>query len=528
MTIKRRIFLTQLALGIAIIVLVGVCWSAIAALSVALERNTVSHGQMAASLRLASAANEYSEQIAEILLVGEPERPDLEESRQAFTNLLNEGRDLVARELAAVASEEERDSAQREADRLEEARAIVQRTDRAVERLLLIANQGRRAEAVAMYRSEIENRLDADLGRVVDATVADERAEVERTQHNVEMLVRRMLWITGAAAVLALSFAIVLGGGLARAVLLPLDKLAAGAQAIARGDLAHRVEVVRPDEFGTLALGFNAMTARLDAQRNELTSSNARLESEVERRTRDLADSNRRLVELDRQRVEFLTELSHELRTPLTIMRGEAEVALRSGTATDSSLVDALVTVVTQAAAMGRLVEDLLFLARSEADEVRLSFEPIRLGDLIREAINDATVLARSRGTSLAHANSAPGAVVLGDARRLKQVLLIALDNAIKYSPRGTVEVSDQIDGAEVEVSICNVAPDLDDQDLAALFDRFTRGQIAQQQGVAGSGLGLAIARRIVIKHSGTISFERAPGSRVVLRIRLPLPMPLA
>jgi two-component system OmpR family sensor kinase len=523
MTIKRRILLTQIVLGTAIAVLVGVSLSAIASLSAALERNTLSHRQMAASLQLAAAANEYSEQVAEILLVGEPERPDLEKSRKELTRLLNEGYDLSMRELATI-PEPERAGEQREAARLEEARAVVQRTDRAVERLLLIAKEGRHDEAVALYRSEIEDRLDADLGRLIDATVADERAEVAQTLRQIETLVTRLLWVTGGAAFLALTIAVLLGGRLAQAISVPLGKLGDGAQAIGRGDLSHRVEVDRPDEFGTLARSFNAMAAELERQRNELTSSHARLESEVERRTRDLAESNRRLVELDRQRVEFLTDLSHELRTPLTIIRGEAEVALRSGTTAGTGASDVLEAVVGQAAAMSRLVEDLLFLARSEADDIRFSFEPIRLAELIREAIDDATVLARRRGTSVAHVASAPDVVLFGDARRLKQVLLIALDNAVKYGgTRGTVEITDRIDGSHVVVSIANSAPDLDDQDLATLFDRFTRGRVAQAQGVAGSGLGLSIARRIVQRHAGTITFDRGLGSKVVLSIRLPL-----
>lgn len=524
MTIRRRILLLQFVIGLALLLIAGVAYYGIASISSGLERVQWSHRQVAAALQLQAAANYYSEQVAEILLVGESQRADLEKSRSIISRLVNESWELARRESDSLASEQEREEERDELDRIGQVQAILQSSDRAVERALLLGRDGRRAEAVELFRNEIENRLDADLGRLIDAALADERLEAERVDLEASRLARRLLWLAfGTLAVTLLGVA-ALSRHLGRAIGDPLLALTEAAHAIEHGDLAHRVPPLPADEFGELAQRFNAMAQELETQRALAAGARARLEREVASRTEELAEANRRLVELDRQRVDFLMDVSHELRTPLTVLRGEAEVALRSSPAPDPASREVLTLIVSQANQMSRLIDDLLFLARSEADEVRFEFTHVGVADVVADAIADAAVIARTRRVQMASSPVPPGLMVRADSRRLKQVLMIVLDNAIKYGPRdGRVEVAVSRDGGHVEVAVDNYGGRLGADELANAFDRHFRGGNARAQGVEGSGLGLTIARRIVQKHGGALTLVQTPDLRTRATLRLPV-----
>ena len=149
---------------------------------------------------------------------------------------------------------------------------------------------------------------------------------------------------------------------LSRALTRPIRELIAGTRAIGEGDLSYRIDYDRRDEFADLAQQFNATVGRLDAQRRKLLEVQAGLEDEVARRTSELEDANGRLQRLDHMRMLFLADIGHELRTPLTVLRGEAEVALRGERPIEEHR-ETLRRIVQLAQQMGRLVEDLLFLA---------------------------------------------------------------------------------------------------------------------------------------------------------------------
>jgi signal transduction histidine kinase len=298
------------------------------------------------------------------------------------------------------------------------------------------------------------------------------------------------------------------------AIARPLRALTEGALAIERGDFSHRVPSHQRDELGTLASRFNQMAEELERQRGLLLAARTGLERQVAERTGQLAETNRRLTELDAQRVRFLADVSHELRTPLTVLRGEAEIALRGISKPESTYREALELIVNQATDMGRLVEDLLFLARSEADEIRFEFSPVRLGEVVGEAISDASVIARGRQIRFSLDRLPSDIIVRADARRIKQVVLIVLDNAIKYS-------SQKKDGM-TELTIANGGDAVPAEELPHLFERFFRGENARARGISGSGLGLPIARRIVEKHGGKLCLWSEPGRGTTVTMHLP------
>jgi two-component system OmpR family sensor kinase len=513
MTIRRRIFLFQLAVGACLLLLAGFAYTAISTMSANLDRVQWSHRQMAASLQLAAAVNDYAEQVAEVLLIGESERPDLDEARATVGRVLNESIGLTRSATDNAASPAARNEEAGESERLALIATHFQDTDRAVEQVLLLALDGRRDEALALFRSQIENRFDADFGRLIDETLADEREEVARVAESSDRLARFLLSGTVVLVLATLLAATALGTQFRNAIATPLQRLTEGAAAIESGDLSHRVALARADEFGALATRFDAMAAELEAQRENATGARARLEREIQARTAELADVNRRLRELDRQRVRFLMDTSHELRTPLTILRGEAELALRTERVLERPVREALELVVAQADHMGHLIEDLLYLARTEADDVRFEIADVDLGSVLDMAVTDAIVIARNKGTQIEVQSASPPRIVRADPRRLKQVVLILLDNAIKYGPsRSVVMVGIREAGGRVELLVENdlAAPYVDR--AAHAFGRFYRGP--NSGGVAGVGLGLTIARRIVEKLSGQLELAGVDGGR--------------
>jgi two-component system OmpR family sensor kinase len=521
MSIRARTLVFQLIVVLAIVMLAVTAFLSLQSTNFTRDRVRMANQQLEAMMQIATSANRYSEQIAEILLLGEAERPELDSARaqvaEAFTRLQRLIDAAIADNPADTARE------QRELQHLRRMQNLFTEVDRTVERLLLLEQEGRRDEAIALLRSDIENRLDAELEGMIAKGVAGERAEVAGVDADAEMLSSwlRLAVIAVSAALMVLTAAtgLLLIWSLAR----PIAALTEGAHAIARGNLDHRINYEGRNEIGLLARSFDEMAATLGRQRAELITAQADLERQVEKRTEELGQANQRLSLVDRQRVRFLADASHELRTPLTVLRGEAEVALRGGRKPELYR-QALTRIVDQAADMSRLVDDLMFLARSEAEEIRFDYRKAGLRSIVSDAIQEASALAPQGQLALQAEWPQDDATIRADPRRLKQAMLIVLDNSIKYSAPGTpVHVSLQmIDTGLAEVAISDRGPGIPQAELPRVFDRFYRGEQARLSGISGSGLGLSIAKWIVEKHGGDIALSSTPGGTNV-NIRLPI-----
>lgn len=219
----------------------------------------------------------------------------------------------------------------------------------------------------------------------------------------------------------------------------------------------------------------------------------------------------------------FLADIGHELRTPLTVLRGEAEIALRGGSRTVDEHRDTLDRIVQLCQQMTRLVEDLLFLARAEVDAIRFDMQPLDLRDVVEIALSDAAVLAEDASVQITATEIAEQCRIKGDAGRLTQAMLIAMDNAIKYADRdATVQVSlTRVKGAAL-FTVRNPGPEIPAAELPFVFSRFYRARQSTTGGQTGSGLGLSIAKWIVEGHGGRIEIASADHT-TELRIHLPL-----
>jgi two-component system OmpR family sensor kinase len=521
--IRARILLFQLIIVGALTVMAAIVYIAIYSTNFSLQRVEWAHYQHQAVTALSVNANRYSEQIAEYLLVGEAGRADYDSARAELEAGFDRLEKVTTGEFNFLGAAARRDDRRDELFRIERMRALYAEIDRATARVIDLRNQGQQEVAIRVFQREIENRLDAEFENILKAASLDELDEVERTERRAEALWRQLSWITAALALAAIAVCLVASSLLARSLVRPIDLLTKGTEAISRGELDHRIAFDGRDELGTLAKRFNEMAAHQENQHNRLLNAKAELEQEVAARTAELAAANQRLTDLDRLRVQFLADISHELRTPLTALRGEAEIPLRHGSKPEAVYRDALARIVTQSVDMSRLVDDLVFLSRSETDTIR--FEPRRtdLVKIVSDAVHEGQVLGRSKAITVEAEYESDPICVMADPQRLKQAFIILLDNAIKYSPRKRpVRLTMAVADTHAEILIRDEGRGIPPDELPRVFERFYRGRGLNVSRQPGSGLGLPIAKWLIEKHHGEIALASEVGSFTEVRLRIP------
>ncbi|SDM28393.1 sensor histidine kinase [Actinomyces ruminicola] len=283
---------------------------------------------------------------------------------------------------------------------------------------------------------------------------------------------------------------------------------------IASGDLSARVPVTEPPttEVGSLQRALNTML-----QQNEQAF-------DVQ-------------VVAQERMTRFVSDASHELRTPLAAIRGYGEL-YRMGGVPPERTAEVMGRIESEASRMGRLVDDLLQLARM--DEGReMIMAPVDLTQIAAGALTDMTVLAPDRDCALIPLSDADGearpAMVLGDRDRLSQVLTNLLGNVTRHTPEGSpVEIAvgtarrpaDSSAGAPerptVVVEVRDHGPGVAQADAEKVFQRFYRADTSRNRETGGSGLGLSIVSAIIARHGGTVRMDQTPGGGATVHIELP------
>jgi Signal transduction histidine kinase len=220
---------------------------------------------------------------------------------------------------------------------------------------------------------------------------------------------------------------------------------------------------------------------------------------------------------LRRQR-EFAADASHELRTPLTVIRASVDHLQRHRRRSVASVGTALDDIDAEVGRLTSLVDDLLLLARADSGAIELERQPIDLADVAAEALPQLSQVARERGVSLV-LDPLPAPTV-GDPGRLRQVVGILVDNAIRHSPpSGRVVVRTRGDRDGVTLVVEDEGPGVPPDHRVHMFERFWRAPGAPPGGV---GLGLAIARWIILRHGGSIAVEAVVPHGARFTVRLP------
>jgi signal transduction histidine kinase len=220
---------------------------------------------------------------------------------------------------------------------------------------------------------------------------------------------------------------------------------------------------------------------------------------------------------LRRQR-EFAADASHELRTPLTVVRSSLEHLRRHRDEPVRSVGDALDDIDAEVDHLASLVEDLLLLARSDSGAIALERRPLDLGDVAADAASSLAKPAVAREVRVV-VDPEP-AIVEGDPARLRQLVMILVDNAIRHSPiGGEVRVAVRSGAAGATLDVADQGAGVRPEDMPHVFERFWR---ASGSPSGGTGLGLAIAKWIVDRHHGTIAVANNEAGGAVFRVRLP------
>jgi signal transduction histidine kinase len=317
------------------------------------------------------------------------------------------------------------------------------------------------------------------------------------------------------AVMVAIPIALLLAGIggylLARASLAPVVAMGRQARRISASNLDERLLVKNPrDELGGLAEVLNGLLGRLE----------------------QAFEHEQRSAEQQRQ---FMADASHELRTPVAALSTVADVALARNDRDATELREALDVVRGEGSRLGRLVDDLLLLSHADAGELPARREQLYLEELLQDSTRAARGLATTRGVSLI-APPAEEAPFVGDGHMLRRLLMILLDNAIKYTPRGgEVRLSLDRDTAakRYRITVEDTGPGVPTWAAERIFERFfrvdeSRGRAAEDNiGIPSAGLGLAIARLAAEAHGGTVHLDAtgAEGSRFV--VTLPMPSPV-
>jgi signal transduction histidine kinase len=217
----------------------------------------------------------------------------------------------------------------------------------------------------------------------------------------------------------------------------------------------------------------------------------------------------------------FASDASHELRTPLTIMQTEIEVVLNKKDLSIERAIAALRSNYQEVTRLKQLSEGLLTLSQTPLAGTILS--TVALDEIANEAVNDVLKLAHSKHIDVN--NTLPKLTASGEAQSLIRVLVILLDNAIKFSPpKSTIHIDGKADSGQVFLNVRDEGPGIRATDLPHIFERFYRADPSRsRQNAEGYGLGLAIAKNIIEQHGGELSAASTLGQGATFTIKLPI-----
>jgi two-component system sensor histidine kinase ArlS len=296
------------------------------------------------------------------------------------------------------------------------------------------------------------------------------------------------------ALVVLLSTVLVVIGSylLSASALEPIDRLIAAMAQIRSDQLDKRLGWTdRSDELGQLARTFDAMLDRLEEG-------------------------------FARER-QFISDASHELKTPLTIINANAQMLQRWADKDPQIRADSLSAIRNESASLSRMINGMLLLAKAESGD-GIPREPVALDAVVAEAVRVAKPRAAEKSLQLNFASQTPPGVpvVLGDANLLRQLFTNLIDNALKFTERGHIDVTVASDDGRATVDVSDTGIGIDSDALERVFDRVYRTDKSRNRSVPGTGLGLAIVRSIARVHDGSV--EAAPNAEggTVFRVIFP------
>lgn len=323
-------------------------------------------------------------------------------------------------------------------------------------------------------------------------------------------------------------------------------------------NLDRRIDIHSRDEIGRLANSYNEMIGTLERARESLIRSEQdlrehrdrleelvrertghllelneklsreidigrRREEELQRVLTDLAEAKERAEAADRLKSAFLATMSHELRTPLNSIIGFTGIILRErvGSLNDEQKKQ-LTMVLNSARHLLALINDVLDISKIEAGQLQVAQETIDLRPIIEKAVQSARPLADQNGLDLECEIPTDIGTVTGDARRIEQVVLNLLGNAIKFTPEGSVRIRCASEPDRVVVRVEDTGIGIKPEDIETIFEAFRQADTGLKRKYEGTGLGLSISRRLVELMGGRIWATSALGTGSTFSFSLP------
>lgn len=299
---------------------------------------------------------------------------------------------------------------------------------------------------------------------------------------------RRTVLIVLTVAIVAV---VLLSVAIASQAINPIKKLSRAMREMGFDRLDRRLTWRRrDDEIGELAESFDDLLARLEAS-------------------------------FARER-QFISDASHELKTPLTSINANAHMLLRWADRDEHLRRQSLETIAHESASLGEMVNGMLTLARADRQD-EIPKEPVSLIEEARNVVQHAGARAQEKGLTLQFDPIVDSAIVCADAHLIRQLIGNLVDNAIKFTERGAIDVRVGTDRANAWVEVRDSGPGIAERDLPRIFERFYRADRSRSRSVPGAGLGLAIVRSIAHVHGGSVAVERISSGGTLFRVTIPL-----
>ncbi|MBE5950462.1 MAG: cell wall metabolism sensor histidine kinase WalK [Lachnospiraceae bacterium] len=289
-----------------------------------------------------------------------------------------------------------------------------------------------------------------------------------------------------ASGMVALLVAFALAIPFARNLTKPIGTMRSTALRLAAGDYEAKTGVVSQDEIGELASTIDFLADKL-------------AENEIERKN------------IEQMRFDFFANVSHELRTPITVVRAYAESLVDGMVRDEEQAQQYYLRMLSECQSMERLVGDLLLLSKMQNPEFMVEKEPVNLQQVFHDLKRTAKAIADEKNIEIVVKQPVMPCTMLADYGRLRQMFLVIVDNAIKFSyENSSVYITLEETANSIRVTIRDEGVGISEEELPNIFEKFYKSKL--RQNAKGSGLGLSIARQICWKHDGTIEVESKQG----------------
>lgn len=374
----------------------------------------------------------------------------------------------------------------------------------------VLRSEGKFYDAEMVFNHARKTQFERRMLPWFEDAIKAQGAQVDAAESNAVAQARTLRAAGNVLAVLAVTLTGIAVVAMLLAIIRPIRLIVEGADAIAKGDFAHRIPYQGTNELGVLAKRFNDMAGAVESGRAALLEKNSAIEQAY-------------LLQSD-----FLSIVSHELRSPLNSIIGYTELVIDDCQELSALGKKNVFSIATCARRLLALINDILDFSKLRAGRMQVRQEVFRALELALHVVDEGRALAQGRGVEVhlsadAAATEADAIEMCSDEMKVRQILTNLVSNAVKFSDKGSVVVGVERSGeAEVRFSVTDNGIGIADHQLAVIFEPFRQVHGADQRAVSGTGLGLAIVARLSDLLGGRVSVRSVVGEGSEFSVILP------